>query len=418
MPLENSPDPFDVTFTTQATTPVTYQLTNSQGFGAVGGSGGNSVGSLYDDVHTREISPLFGLTWEKDKWLVDLGARYTRYNFHGKSYRYVTNPNATSRSFGGIDGDPLTIYDNVYAVAPDTPVTYNKNVHYFQYTGAVSYSFSPKQIVHVRYTLGHKNGDGYWNNYDAQWKVDATDPNVLPVIKQAEIGYTYRTKGFSIEVTPYFVDIDKVGVTSYGTLADGVTPYTRPLIYSHFRSYGVEFDNRFRIARWLGMHNVLTLNQGKALRSASWASGCGGQLKACATGVPTTPDTPVYTSGPQERAAKVVYNGTLNADFDNFGGYYRFRYIGKRPTTTAAVAYLPPNRVSDIGLYYNYGDKLRFDFNINNVFNDRNATQIGVLGSLPTGVTLDQFIAQYPNALTTVQTNSPRSFFFSATLRF
>ena len=418
MPLANSPDPFDVTFTTQATTPVTYQLTNPQGFGAVGGSGGNSVGSLYDDVHTREISPLFGLTWEKDKWLVDLGARYTRYNFHGKSYRYVTNPNATSRSFGGIDGDPLTIYDNVYAVAPDTPVTYNKNVHYFQYTGALSYSFSNKQIVHVRYTLGHKNGDGYWNNYDAQWKVDATDPNVLPVIKQAEIGYTYRTKGFSIELTPYFVDINKVGVTSYGTLADGVTPYTRPLIYSHFRSYGLEVDNRFRIARWLGMHNVLTLNKGKALSAASWASGCGGLLKACAAGVPTTPDTPVYTSGPQERTAKVVYNGTLNADFENYGGYYRFRYIGKRPTTTAAIAYLPPNRVSDIGLYYNYNDKLRFDFNVNNVLNDRNATQIGVLGSLPTGVTLDQFIAQYPNALTTVQTNAPRSFFFSGTLRF
>jgi iron complex outermembrane recepter protein len=418
MPLQNSPAPLDVTFTTQAATPVTYQLTNPQGFGAVAGSGGSSVGSLYDDVHTREISPLLGLTWEKDKWLLDFGARYTAYNFHGNNSRYVTNPNAANRGFGGLDGNALTIYDNVYAVAPAAPVTFNKNVHYFQYTGAVSYSFSSKQIVHVRYTLGHKNGDGYWNNYDAQWKVDATDPNILPVIKQAEIGYTWRTKGFSIEATPYLVDIDKVGVTSYGTLADGVTPYTRPLIYSHFRSYGIEFDNRIRLVRWLGMHNVLTLNEGKALSSASWAAGCGGVLKACAAGLPVTPDTPVYTSGPQERAAKVVYNGTLNADFDHYGGYYRFRYIGKRPTTSAALAYLPPNRVSDIGLYYNYDDRLRFDFNVNNVFDDRNATQIGVLGSLPTGMTLDQFIAQYPRALTTVQTNAPRSFFFSATLRF
>jgi outer membrane receptor protein involved in Fe transport len=418
MALQNSPTPLDVTFTTTAATPVTYQLTNPQGFGAVGGAGGNSVGSLFDDVYTREVSPLLGLTWEKDKWLVDFGARYTRYNFHGKNYRYTTNSSATSRSFGGIDGNPLTIYDNVYAVAPATPITYNKDVHYFQYTGAVSYSFSKKQIVHFRYTLGHKNGDGYWNNYDTQYKVDATDPNVLPVIKQAEIGYTYNTKGFSIEVTPFFVDIDKVGVTSYGTLADGVTPYTRPLIYSHFRSYGVELDSKVRFTRWLGMRNVLTLNQGRALSSASWAAGCGGILKACAAGVATTPDTPVYTSGPQERAAKVVYNGTLNADFDGFGGYYRFRYIGKRPTSTAALAYLPPNRVSDIGLYYNLGDNVRFDFNVNNVLNDRNATQIGVLGSLPTGVTLDQFIAQYPNALTTVQTNAPRSFFFSASLRF
>jgi outer membrane receptor protein involved in Fe transport len=419
MGLQNSPDTYGVSFTTQAAKPVTYQLTDPTGFGAVGGTGGNSVGSLYDDVHTREISPLLGVTYEKDKWLLDFGARYTAYNFHGTNYRYVTNPSATSRSFGGIDGNPLSIYDNVYAINPDTAaIRYNKNVHYFQYTGALSYSFSNKQIVHARYTLGHKNGDGYWNNYDVQWKVDATDPNVLPVIKQAEIGYTWRTRGFSIDATPYFVDIDRVGVTSYGTLADGVTPYTRPLIYSHFRSYGIELDSKVRLASWLGMRNVLTYNEGKALRAATWAAGCGGLLKACAAGVAPIADTPVYTSGPQERASKVVYNGTLNADFENMGGYFRFRYIGKRPTSTAALAYLPPNRVSDLGLYYNYSDKLRFDFNVNNLLNDRNATQIGQLGSLPAGMTLDQFIGQYPTALTTVQTNAPRSFFVSGTLRF
>jgi outer membrane receptor protein involved in Fe transport len=63
-------------------------------------------------------------------------------------------------------------------------------------------------------------------------------------------------------------------------------------------------------------------------------------------------------------------------------------------------------------------DKIRVDFNVNNLFNTRNATQIGQLGSLPAGISLDQFIAQYPNALVTVQTNAPRSFFMSATMRF
>ncbi|WP_395408044.1 hypothetical protein ACHMW6_15910 [Pseudoduganella sp. UC29_106] len=54
---------------------------------------------------------------------------------------------------------------------------------------------------------------------------------------------------------------------------------------------------------------------------------------------------------------------------------------------------------------------------MNNLLNDRNATQIGQVGTLPAGVTLDQFIAQYPNSLVNVQTNAPRSF-LSATLRF
>lgn len=418
MPLRNNPDPFNVSFTTLGASPVTYQITNPNGFGAIGGSGGNSVGSLYDDVRTREISPLLGLTYERDKWLFDFGARWTRYQFKGTNYRYVTNPNANKRSFGGLDNNPLTVYDNLYAINPPTSaIRFDKKISYLQYTGAANYSLGPRQHLHVRLTRGHKNGDGFWNNYDEQWKVDALDPSVLPVVKQAEIGYSYRRRGFSFEFTPYFVDLDKVGITSYGRLADGITPYIRPTIYSHFRSYGIELDTTSRLTSWLGIRNVLTLNRGKALQAAAWSNGCGGTLQACGTGVTPRPDTPVYTSGPQERAAKVTYNGTVNADFDNYGGYLRFRYISKRPTTTAALAYLPPNRVTDLGLYYNF-DKVRIDFNVNNLLNDRNATQIGLVGSLPAGMTLDQFIGQYPNSLVTVQTNAPRSFYLTATYRF
>lgn len=419
MALENSPNPLDVTFTTQAAKPVTYQLTNAQGFGAVAGTGGNSVGSLSDNVRTREVSPLLGLTYERDAWLFDFGARYTNYRFRGENHRYATNPDAANRSFGGLDGNPLTIYDNVYAVDPaGSAITFDKKISYLQYTGAINYNIGPRQNVHVRYTLGHKNGDGYWNAYDTQFKVDATDPGILPVIKQAEIGYTYATRGFSIEATPYYVDIDRVNVTSYGILADGVTPYVRTPIYSHFRSYGIELDNRFRLLSWLGLRNVLTLNRSLAISAASWINGCGGPLQACAAGVAARPDVPTYASGPQERSARVNYNGTLNADFANFGAYLRFRYIGKRPTTTAALAYLPANKVSDMGIYYNLGERWRFDFNVNNLLDNRNVTQISQLGSLPAGVTLDQFIAQNPNALVTVQTNAPRTFFFTATYQF
>lgn len=419
MPLQNGPDTYNVSFTTQAAKPVTYQLTNAQGFGAVAGSGGNSVGSLLDDVRTREISPLLGLTFEKDSWLFDFGARKTFYNFRGSNYRYATNPSATSRTFGGLDNDPLTIYDNVYAVKPGgSAITFDKSISYLQYTGAINYNIGPRSNVHVRYTLGHKNGDGYWNAYDTQFKVNATDPAILPVIKQAEIGYSYATRGFSIEATPYYVDIDRVNVTSYGVLADGVTPYVREPIFSHFRSYGLEVDNRFRITSWLGMRNVLTLNRSLAISAASWINGCGNGLQVCATGVAARPDVPTYASGPQERSSRVNYNGTLNADFDNFGAYLRFRYIGKRPTSTAALAYLPANKVSDMGIYYNLGDRWRFDFNVNNLLDNRNATQIGQLGTLPTGMTQDQFITQYPNALVTVQTNAPRSFFLTASYRF
>jgi outer membrane receptor protein involved in Fe transport len=419
MGLQNNPTTYDVSFTTQAASPVTYQLTNPNGFGSIGSTAGSSVGTVMENVHTREVSPLLGLTYEKDKLLLDFGARFTSYSFSGTNNRYVTNPGAASRSFGGFDGNPLTIYDNLYAVSSSTSaINFDKRIHYVQYTGAVNYILGPRSGIHARYTYGQKNGDGFWNAYDEQWKVAALNPDIRPIVKQAEIGYRYATRGFSIEATPYYVDLDKVGVTSYGRLADGVTQYVRPPIYSHFNSYGIELDNKLRLLSWLGLHNVLTLNKSKALSAASWASGCGGTLQACPAGVDPRPDVAVYASGPQERSNHVTYNGTLNADFDDFGGYLRFRFIGKRPTSTAATSYLPANKLADMGLYYNVTDKIRLDFNVNNLLNNRNATQIGQLGSLPAGMTQDQFIAQYPNALVTVQTNAPRTFFLSANMRF
>lgn len=427
--LENNPTTMGVTFTTQTATPVTYQLTNPQGFAGVANPGGgpsSSTGSRFDDVHSQETSPLFGAVWEYGNWVADIGARYTTFKVRGTNYQYNAVSTATSRTFGGLDGNALTLYDNAYAVSLGgaRDISYSKTSRYWQYTGAVSYKLAARQNVYFRYTHGVKNEmEMGWSGFDSAFRVANTDPQVLPIVNQAELGYNLRTQNFNIQLAPYFVDLKDVGLTSFGTALDGVTQYNRPKIFSHFRSYGVEVDSTYRFFDWLRIRNVLTLNKSKAVRVASWIAGCGVefvgvQLRACGAGVTPFPDTPAYASGPQERSAKVIYNGTLSADFDDFGGYYRFRYIGKRPTTTAALAYLPANKVSDIGLFYNVTDRLRVDFNVNNLFDDRNATQIGQLGSLPTGVTLDQFIAQNPNALVNVQTNAPRSFFLSATARF
>lgn len=426
-PLENNPTTMGATFTTQTATPVTYQLTNPQGFASIGGVAGGPVsntGSRLDDARSREISPLLGVIWEKGNWVVDFGARFTEYKVYGTTYQYAPNPGITSRTFGGLDGNPLTLWDNAYAVDNGARVPFSKTSRYQQYTGAVSYKLGRRENVYARYTQGVKNAmETEWGGFNSAFLRDGLDPNQLPVVKQAEVGYNIQTPKLRLQVAPYFVDLSNVGVTSSGVSADGVTQYRRPRLYSHFRSYGVEVDSNYRLLDWLSIRNVLTLNRSKAVQVASWISGCGVefagvQLRACTAGITPFPDTPAYSTGPQDRSAKVVYNGTLNFDFSDFGGYYRYRYIGKRPTTTAALAYLPPNKISDIGLYYNVTDKLRVDFNVNNLFDDRNATQIGQLGTLPTGVTLDQFIAQNPNALVAVQTNAPRSYFLSATLRF
>lgn len=67
---------------------------------------------------------------------------------------------------------------------------------------------------------------------------------------------------------------------------------------------------------------------------------------------------------------------------------------------------------------YNASSNLTFQFNVNNLFNNASPTKLGIVGTLPSNMTEADFIAQYPNALSTVQVNAPRAFFFTASARF
>jgi outer membrane receptor protein involved in Fe transport len=429
MPLENNPDPLDVTFTTATSTAAggpagtTYQLTDPTGFGALG----SSVGlTLQDRATTREISPLFGATWElTDKWLLDAGVRYTFYRGWGENRRYSTNPEAASRSFGGIDGNPLTLYDNVYAVdTANTHFVYDKSIAYMQYSGAISYFANKHLAAFLRYTSGRKNPDGFWDGFNvSQTLVNEFSLKPLAQIKQLELSTQLVYPRFTFNPVLYYVDLSQIPVRrNDGLLADGVTRYTTQPFFSHYRSYGLELDNSVRPFSWFDIRNVLTWNKGQSLAFASISLG------TC-NGVPTATNCPngekpgdtvsaTYLKGPQERAAAITYNGTANFNFGRFSGYYRFRYISSRPITVADTFRLPPQSLSDIGLRYDINPAMAVHFNINNLFDDRNPTQLGQIGNLPSNMTPQQFLSQYPNALSSVVTNPPRSYFLTFSTTF
>lgn len=221
----------------------------------------------------------------------------------------------------------------------------------------------------------------------------------------------------------FYTDLTNVAVRNNGgLLADGVTRYTTRPFFSHYRSYGLELDNAIRLTRWFDIRNVLTLNKGKTVSFASISLGtCNGvpTPEKCPNGIlPPDDDTATYLSGPQERAAVVTYNGTANVHFGPFAAYYRFRYISSRPVTVRDTFRLPAQKLSDIGLRYNLSKAVTLNLNVNNLFNDMNPTQLSQVGTRPPELTEEQFLEMYPNALSQVQTNAPRSYFLTASARF
>ncbi|MBJ7414599.1 MAG: TonB-dependent receptor [Niveispirillum sp.] len=429
MALENNPTTLGVSFTTTTNTTAggaagtTYQLTDPTGFGALG----SSVGlTLKDRAKTREISPLLGVTWEATPDLLfDGGARYTFYRGWGQNRRFVTNPNAASRSFGGIDGNPLTLYDNLYAVETSASTfSYDKDTAYLQYSGAISYSFNRNTSLFARYTKGRKNQDGFWDGFSVTQKLaDDYSLDPLPTIEQAELSLRYRNSWLTLNPVLFYTDLTNVPVRrNDGLLADGVTRYITKPFFSHYRSYGLELDNTIRFSSWFNIRNVLTLNRGRSEAFASISLGtCNGVPDAtkCPNGIlPPDDDVATYLKGPQERAALVTYNGTANFRFGDFGGYYRFRYISSRPVTVRNTYRLPEQFLSDIGLNYRINDTFSVSFNVNNLLNNTNVTQVSAVGTVPSTLTEAQLLELYPNALSQVQTNAPRSYFLTVNAKF
>jgi outer membrane receptor protein involved in Fe transport len=120
-----------------------------------------------------------------------------------------------------------------------------------------------------------------------------------------------------------------------------------------------------------------------------------------------------------ERFAKATYNGTANFRFGDFRAYYRFRYISERPVTVLDTFQLPAQRLSDIGFSYRFSDWMSVNLNVNNLLNDISPTQLTTaIGTRPPTLTDEQLIEQYPNSLTAIQTNAPRSMFLTLTAKF
>ncbi len=399
MPLENYPSLLQVTFTDKATGKV-YQLTDLTGFG------GRGVSDVFDRPHYTEFSPFAGFTWKPDShWLFDTGVRYSTVTLKTENVRWVVNPNASNLAFGGVDGNPLTVYDNVYyAYSSASDFTATRNVHFWQFTGAVNYTFDSHNGMYARYTHGVKGIDGKATQFDSTFAAQNLNIGILPQIQQWETGFTHKDRIFSFNPVLFYVDLNNISVQSQGFETDGITRYYTPSAYSHLRTYGLEMFASAHPLRWLTATENLTLQNGQSISLATWNLGANGP----------SDDFVTYTGGLVALEPKVVANTSLNFTFGDFNGYVRDRYIGRRPVTNLHTSWLPANVLWDTGIAYTGIKDTTMSLNINNLFNNRNVTAISnPAPNLPSGMTLDQYISQYPNSLVQIQTNAPRSIFLT-----
>lgn len=399
-PIASDMQAAQVTFADAASGNV-YQMTNPAGFGSV------ATAPTRNYVRNRSTSLFGGLNWKAtDKLTFDFGIRYERFGYKGTNLLASANPDAKNRAYGGVDGDPLTIYDNLVGVL-NRRVDFNKSLNFVNYTAAANYRFSDSFSTYVRYARGKKNGDGLWAGYDTVFKAE-NQPITPPVITQYEAGLSYATPGVRITATPFFTLLDKVNVVAQGTDLDGTTYYTTPA-FNKTRVYGIEIEGNVIVVQGLRATAAVTFQRGKALQWFTWNLGQTGraddQLES-------------YPDSPLENLPKMQGRIGLEYYTDRFSAQVNFTYLGSRPSSYTGLTTFPSQTQTDLSLTYDVSDAFRLGFNVNNVFNS-----IGIFSiqnpNLPiSGLSQAQIISQYPNATTGILTTQPRSFFLTGTANF
>lgn len=386
------------------------QITNPQGFAILGGGFSlNSARETFDDYAT-----FLGANWKiNDHFTLDMGVRYEYLKVDAANMVGARNPNAANPTFGGVDGDPRTVYDNRFFVRT-APNEFSRNLNTFSRTAALTWRINDSNTTYFRYALGEKAPDlSVFASLNTPLLVNNT--RITPQdIRSLEVGYTFAGERVDFSLTPFLTKLK--GIPQQGGFLDRTTgtTYTTPTLYNSTRTYGAELEGNLYISDTLDVHVSLTVQDAVADNWRLWVSGGTG---------PSSDRIQDFSGGPADNIPDAISSTTLNYEpLENLSTFVTWRYTGKRPSGVGNTWTLPGFHTVDVGATWNVTPAFTVNANINNV-----TDEFGVLSWYPPnavalGLSRDAFTpalrAANPNAIYNTTANQPRAYFVTMGYKF
>jgi outer membrane receptor protein involved in Fe transport len=184
-PLQNNPSLIAITRTTPAG--VVQQVTSPEGFAGIG----QRFAGLSYRADQRQVSAFAGGDYALTEQLkFDAAVRYDDIRVKGWNVVQVANPSSSNPAYGGLDGNPNTLYDN-FATTYQVPFNYGFSLNYISYSGAFTYDFNSANTLYVRYSNGQKAPDvGFFTSYDTLPELNNVKPTPQKIM-QVEAGYRF-----------------------------------------------------------------------------------------------------------------------------------------------------------------------------------------------------------------------------------
>ncbi|WP_158638405.1 TonB-dependent receptor [Panacibacter ginsenosidivorans] len=401
--IQDKPELVNITRTNQDGSIA--MVTNSNGVTGVAGGG-------FSLAHAAQsqLALFFGHNWQIAPALnVDWGVRYESMQVKGYNTPSVSNQDTA----GGLDGNPLTLYDNAYGTTPAT-YNFNKTVNTFSYSAGLNYTISNQFSLYGRYSEGNKAPDlDMYFNATSDFLAKTLNP-LAQKVRQFELGIKARTGNLNLFVTPFYSVLSNVsGVQNFQN--EDQTFYGTPLVYNKYRTYGVEVEADYAFAKHFNVRGVLTLQKSKAVDYHTWLS----------NGFGPEDDSLVSFSGNEvDNIARSIFNITPSYNLNKFYAQLTWAFMGKRQANVANAFQLPSFSQFNFSTGYDVTKNFKLGLVINNVFNTYGVMSWSRPGTFLAALDRQGFTKEMYNDA--VKNNTPystvsipaRSYFVTATFRF
>ncbi|HWU12699.1 MAG TPA: TonB-dependent receptor plug domain-containing protein [Caulobacter sp.] len=383
---------------------TTYQLTDAGGWGSYGSG-------LFTTVSQRakilEVSPYAGFNWSPGKhWDFNGSIKYQHFNAKTYSETWDTrNTGAASLTNGGLDGDPLTVYDNVYMTQTAAKVIRaDRALGVVDYSLSAGYNFNAKHKIYYRYTDAKQPAAGVINRYSTvATLVRPLGPTAF--IKGHELAYTFGDRKFNGQITAFY---QSFAVNDYPTAVDtdNVSTYLLPENFNTYFTRGIESWAKWRITRNLEWSPSVTYLNGKTTAAYNW-------LNTGANGLGAADDVLRVDAGILARSPKWTVSNTVSYRYKDFRFNVRHRFMDERKLNTNALdhRFLPKQDNVDVSVQYEGLARTKITVDVRNLFDTQyvSAYDPMISSNLPANVQVYDVVAQLPESGYLLKRNAPRS---------
>ncbi len=401
--FESHPVLYGMRFTEAATGDV-YQLTNPEGFFQW------FPRSIHDSTMDN-LALFLAHDWSiTDKWKLEWGIRWDNQDVEGVNLWYMS---AGDWEGGGIDGDPLTMYDNNYDIPdPDSLTSYDRSEDTTSYSAALSYTINDSNSFYVRWTESNKTP--YLSYYRGlnQDNVNDSRPEIQKT-RQLEATYKLYSDNYYFLITPYFSKLYNIGSFGVGREAPDEPLYVLDPVYNDIETLGVELEGEYYINDTWSVRGTASWQDAEASKWSTWIMGADGR---------DDDYLEVMDGGPADNNPDIMFAITPTYDNGTIFASLTWRYMGERPANVAQTFQLKAFDYFDFAGSYTFNDNWSIQLNVNNVFNDFGVMSWQAPGNFPESLDRQAFLPEMleadPNALFGIISIPQRSVFLTLNYTF